>query len=69
VLGGGTNNEANPANLYGQYGNFTLRTRPVREYNFLGWDPEDITVEKGSTGNLKFTALGLIRLCTRLSTC
>ena len=57
VLGGGTNNEANPATYTVNTETFTLKNPTRAGYNFLGWDPDDITVEKGSTGNLKFTAL------------
>ncbi|MEN6419784.1 MAG: InlB B-repeat-containing protein [Clostridiaceae bacterium] len=57
LLGGGSNNPDNPEKYTVNTETFTLKN-PTRDgYNFLGWDKADITIEKGSTGELTFTAL------------
>ena len=56
VLGGGTNDAANPATYNTETATFTLADPTRPGYNFLGWDPADDTIEVGSHGDLTFTA-------------
>jgi len=55
-LDGGTNNPANPLTYNVTTETFTLGDPTKVGYTFLGWDPADTTIEKGSTGELTFTA-------------
>ncbi|HWQ97217.1 MAG TPA: InlB B-repeat-containing protein [Clostridia bacterium] len=57
VLGGGTNDAANPATYNTETATFTLADPTRPGYNFLGWDPADATIEVGSHGDLTFTAI------------
>ncbi|PKM40942.1 MAG: hypothetical protein CVV04_00330 [Firmicutes bacterium HGW-Firmicutes-9] len=53
---GGTNNPANPTTYTKVTPTFTLQNPTKLGYTFTGWTPSDVTIEKGTTGNLSFTA-------------
>ncbi len=55
-LAGGVNDAANPANYTVETATFSLANPTRAGYNFTGWDPADTTIEKGSHGDLAFTA-------------
>ena len=55
VLGGGTNDPANPATYNVASPTITLGAPTRLGYNFLGWNPTGV-IAAGSTGNKTFTA-------------
>ena len=56
-LAGGVVAGSNPVTYTVETPDFTLINPTRTGYDFLGWDPADSKVEKGSHGNLSFTAL------------
>ncbi|MEZ4626692.1 MAG: InlB B-repeat-containing protein [Eubacteriales bacterium] len=53
---GGTNNPTNPSSYTKVTPTFTLQNPTRLGYTFTGWTPSDVTIEKGTTGDLLFTA-------------